>query len=178
MTAPAAGVDHLVCGPTGAGKTTYGRALAEVEGAVRFSIDEWMTALFWMDAGDPFEPAWAMERVQRCAAVIWRTAVEVMASGVPCVLEIGLTSAEARARYAGLARAAGLPVRLHLVEAPVDERWARVRARNAEAGPGGQLPFELTREMFDFVETMWEPPSAAELAACDGVRVDTGARRL
>ena len=172
MTAP--GTVHLLCGPTGAGKTTYGRRLAEAEGGVRFSVDEWMSALFWMDAGHPFEPAWAMARVVRCAALIWKTAVDVCRQGVPCVLEIGLTTAETRARYVGLARAAGLPVRLHLVDAPAEERWARVRGRNAEAGEGAQLPFELTRDMFDFVETLWEPPSDEELAACDGVRVDTG----
>ena len=63
---------HLLCGSTGAGKTTYGRRLAEDLGAVRFSIDEWMSALFWMDAPDPFTPAWAMERVERSAAMIWR----------------------------------------------------------------------------------------------------------
>ena len=38
---------HLICGSTGAGKTTYALELAERIGAVRFSIDEWMTALFW-----------------------------------------------------------------------------------------------------------------------------------
>ena len=168
MTTP--GTVHLLCGPTGAGKTTYARTLAEAEGAVRFSIDEWMSALFWMDAGHPFEPAWAMERVQRCAALIWRTARDMCLRGAPCVLEIGLTTVETRDRYAALAREAGLPVKLHLVDAPVEVRWERVRARNAEAGEAGQLPFELTREMFDFVETMWEPPTDAELAACDGVR--------
>ncbi len=168
MTTP--GTVHLLCGPTGAGKTTYGWKLAEAEGAVRFSIDEWMSALFWMDASHPFEPAWAMERVQRCAAVIWRTAKDVCLAGAPCVLEIGLTSAEARNRCVALAREAGLSVRLHLVDAPREVRWERVQARNAEAGAAGQLPFELTREMFDFVETMWEPPTDAELAACDGVR--------
>ena len=167
------GVAHLVCGSTGAGKTTYAVRLAEELGAVRFSIDEWMSALFWMDAGHPFEPAWAMQRVQRCAGLIWRTARDVCLRGAPCVLEIGLTTAEVRARYAGLAREAGLQVKLHLVDAPVEVRWARVRARNAEAGETGQLPFELTREMFDFVETMWETPSDAELTACDGVRIAT-----
>jgi predicted kinase len=162
---------HLICGSTGSGKTTYARQLAEREGAVRFSIDEWMSALYWMDAGHPFEPSWAMERVQRSAALIWRTAEDICRHGVPCVLEIGLTTAESRARYAGLARQAGFPVKLHVVEAPVETRWARVVARNGEAGEGGQLPFELTREMFDFVETMWEPPSEEELAVLDGVRV-------
>jgi predicted kinase len=165
------GAVHLLCGPTGSGKTTYARELAEREGAVRFSIDEWMSSLFWMDAGHPFEPSWAMERVQRCAARIWKTAEEICRLGAPCVLEIGLTTAQSRTLYAGLARAAGLPVKLHHIDAPVEVRWARVQARNAEAGEGGQLPFELTREMFDFVETMWEPPSDEELAALDGVRV-------
>lgn len=167
------GVVHLICGPTGAGKTTYARSLADAERAVRFSIDEWMSSLFWMDAGHPFEPSWAMERVQRCAVLIWRTAADVCARGVPCVLEIGLTTAESRARYATLARDAGLPVKLHLVDAPVEERWRRVQGRNAEAGAAGQLPFELTREMFDFVETMWEPPTEAELAEHDGVRASS-----
>src|SRR5689334_16988583 len=41
---------HLICGSTGAGKTTYARRLADEIGAVVFSIDEWMAALFWMDA--------------------------------------------------------------------------------------------------------------------------------
>ena len=168
------GVVHLLCGPTGAGKTTYARSLAEAERAVRFSVDEWMSALFWMDASPPFEGPWAMERVHRSAALIWKTAMEICGRGLPCVLEIGLTSAEARARYVGLARDAGLPVKLHLVDAPLEQRWARVQGRNAEAGEGAQLPFELTRQMFDFVETLWEPPSDEELAASDGVRVDTG----
>ena len=41
---------YLICGSTGAGKTTYAIQLTAKVGAVRFSIDEWMKALFWMDA--------------------------------------------------------------------------------------------------------------------------------
>jgi predicted kinase len=126
-----------------------------------------------MDAPDPFAPPWAMERVERSAGVIWSTAVDVCDRGVSCVLEIGLTTAAARARYAALALEAGFAVKLHLVEAPVEERWARVVARNRAPGEP-QLPFAVTREMFDFVETLWERPTAEELAAWDGVAVDTG----
>jgi len=43
------GVFHFICGSTGAGKTTYALKLSDEIGAVRFSIDEWMAALFWMD---------------------------------------------------------------------------------------------------------------------------------
>ena len=172
MTGPS-GVAHLVCGSTGAGKTTYAVRLAEELGAVRFSVDEWMSALFWMDAPQPLDPAWAMQRVQRCAAQIWRTAVAACKSGVPCVLELGLTTAATRARYVALAREAGLGVKLHAVDAPVEERWRRVEGRNRSQQGPEQLPFEVTREMFDFVESMWEPPTDAELAGCDGVRIAT-----
>ena len=37
----------LIVGCTGAGKTTYARRLADEIGGIRFSIDEWMMALFW-----------------------------------------------------------------------------------------------------------------------------------
>jgi predicted kinase len=61
---------HFLVGPTGAGKTTYAIRFCEEAGAVRFSIDEWMSALFWMDSPLPLEPAWSMERVERCATLI------------------------------------------------------------------------------------------------------------
>ena len=32
----------LVCGPTGAGKTTYSLSISKEVGAIRFSIDPWM----------------------------------------------------------------------------------------------------------------------------------------
>jgi predicted kinase len=161
---------HLICGSTGAGKTTYALALGDRLGAVRFSIDEWMSALFWMDSPQPLVPAWSMERVERCFAQIWSVALEVTARNVPCILDLGFPKAASRTRFAGLARDAGLSVQLHFIDVPAQERWRRVEARNAKKGRTYQLAFDVTREMFDFVETMWEPPTDAEMAACDGVR--------
>jgi predicted kinase len=160
---------HLLCGSTGAGKTTYARSLADAVGGVFFSVDSWMSDLFWMDAPDPVDPAWAMARVERCRAMIWRTAVEVARRGTPCLLEIGLTTRAVRARYVALAAEAGLPIRLHFLDVPAAERWRRVEARNRETGD--QLGFAVTRAMFDYVEGMWEPPTADEMAACDGVHL-------
>ena len=37
---------HFLVGSTGAGKTTYAIRFCEEAGAVRFSIDEWMSSLF------------------------------------------------------------------------------------------------------------------------------------
>jgi predicted kinase len=161
---------QLICGSTGAGKTTYSWQLAERIGAVRFSIDEWMTTLFWMDSPQPLQPAWSMERVNRCFSQIWLTASQVGARGVPCVLDLGLSQADSRAKIYKGAREAGLPVQLHFLDVPAEERWRRVQKRNAERGDAYQLSFDVTREMFDFVETLWEPPTAAEMLAYHGIR--------
>ncbi len=157
---------HFVIGPTGAGKTTCAVRLCRDLGAVRFSIDEWMSSLFWMDAPQPIEPAWALERVRRCSAMIWQTAVGVARQGVPCVLEMGFTTRESRLRHLALAREADLAVEAHLVDAPSEERWARVQRRNDAEGDR-QLAFAVTREMFDYTDAMWEPPTAEEIATYD-----------
>ncbi|TAL01594.1 MAG: ATP-binding protein [Rhodospirillaceae bacterium] len=164
---------HIVCGSTGAGKTTYAIKLCDRIGAVRFSIDEWMTALFWMDSAQPIDPAWAMARVLRCNAQIWETALRVTARDVPCVLDLGFSQADSRVRIANLTRDAGLSVQLHFIDVPLEERWRRVEARNAAKGDTYQLQFDVTREMFDYVETLWEPPTDAEMGEWNGVRVSS-----
>jgi predicted kinase len=168
---------HLICGSTGAGKTTYARQLAERIGAVRFSIDEWMTTLFWMDTPNPLQAAWSMERVERCYSQIWTVAPQVAAQRVPCVLDLGFTQANSRARFVALAGEAGFSVQLHLLHLPVEERWRRVQARNGKRDDAYQLPFDVTREMFDFVETLWEPPTQEEMATCDGIQVSSDSGR-
>jgi len=93
-----------------------------------------MTTLFWMDSPQPLESSWSMERVERCLAQIWTTASCVAERGIPCVLDIGLGQAASRARVVKLAGQAGLSVQLHVVDAPAEERWRRVEARNAGKG--------------------------------------------
>ncbi len=161
---------HLICGSTGAGKTTYALRLSDDLGAVRFSIDEWMAALFWMDSPQPLEPAWSMERFRRCLTQIWAVVLRVAARDVPCVLDVGFGQKQSRARIAELAGNAGLSVQLHFIDVPAEERWRRVRARNAQKGETYQLGFDVTREMFDFVESLWEPPTDAEMLAYNGIR--------
>jgi predicted kinase len=162
---------HLICGSTGAGKTTYALRLSDDLKAVRFSIDEWMAALFWADSPQPLDAAWSMERAERCLGQIWVTASSVAARGVPCVLDLGFGQTASRARFIQLAQDAGLPVQLHVLDAPAEERWRRVEARNAQRGETYQLGFDVTREMFDFVEGLWDPPTDAELSTCDGLRI-------
>jgi predicted kinase len=160
---------HIVCGSTGAGKTTYATRLAEELDGIRFSIDEWMAALFWMDSPDPIDPAWTMARIERCNRLIWQTATGVAAGGMACILDLGFSTAKQRAEVMALAADHELPVQLHYLAASREERWRRVKARNARPDGSNQLPFAVTREMFDFVEGLFEPPSDEELRAADGV---------
>ena len=169
---------HLICGSTGAGKTTYALRLSEQLGAVRFSIDEWMATLFWMDTPQPLDPAWSVERFSPCMTQIWAVVLRVAAQSVPCVLDVGFGQTQSRAKFAELAGKAGLSVQLHFIDVPADERWRRVETRNAQKGETYQLSFDVTREMFDFVEGLWEPPTDAEMLAYNGVRTSGGQKRM
>jgi predicted kinase len=157
---------HIVCGATGAGKTTYSRTLADELRAVRFSIDEWMAVLFWPDSPRPIQFDWTMERINRCEAVIGDTALRLAAIGVPSVLDLGFTRADHRARFVEATGRHG--AKLHWVDAPAEERRARVARRNADRGETYRL--DVTDEMFDFMESIWEPPSDEEMARLEGVR--------
>ncbi|WP_417320794.1 AAA family ATPase [Emcibacter sp.] len=159
---------HLVAGSTGAGKTTYSLNLCKKLDAIHFAIDEWMSALFWMDSPDPINHSWAMDRIGRCEAQIWSMVTRLAARGVPVVLDLGFTRRDHRKKFADLARKAGFPLQLHFVDVPAEERWRRVQKRNTEKGD--TYAMEVTREMFDFMEKIWEAPDTAEMTTLNGVR--------
>lgn len=166
MTSP---MLHMICGAVGAGKTTYSLALSRQLGAIHFSIDQWMVALFGKDSPQPARWDWIIERVHRCEAQMAQVAVQCARLGVPAILDQAFLRIEDRTRFAAIAEKEGLPVQLHFVDVPADERWRRVEARNAERGQ--TFSVEVPRGIFDFVERVWQPPTAAEMAALGGVRV-------
>ncbi|WP_309092602.1 ATP-binding protein [Phenylobacterium sp.] len=152
---------HAIFGPSGAGKTTYAHAFARREGAVAFILDEWMARLFAPDMPQPLEYEWMIERVQRCEAQIWSTAAAVLAAGKPVILDMGLMRKVDRDRVREIAEGAGLPLQFHYVTAPADIRRARVAERNVVRGEN--FAIEVTTDMFEFVEGVFEQPDAAEL---------------
>ncbi len=160
----------LVVGCTGAGKTTYARHLAKEIGGVRFSIDEWMMRLFWPDSPQPLQFAWTMERVERCEAQIFAMALQAAKLGVPSVLDLGFTKKAHRDKFRALAADEDLSAQVHYVDVPAEERWHRVNRRNMERGE--TFAMEVDRQMFDFMESMWEPPGDSEWKAGGGCRVD------
>ena len=161
---------HLICGLTGAGKSTYSEALRHRIGGVRFSIDEWNNRLFFMDRHPTADFDWFYERVQRCGAQMRATAEQVIGAGVPAVFDCGFTDLKERQRFYDWAASLDYRVKLHFLDVAKDVRWARVCKRNTEKGETFML--EVTREMFDFMETIWEAPDPDEMARHDGQRTE------
>lgn len=162
----------LVVGSTGAGKTTYARQLAGDIGAARFSIDEWMTTLFWPDSPQPIEFDWTIERVRRCEEMIFAKAIALAGLGIRSILDLGFTTRENRDRFREMGAEQGLLAAVHFVDVPAEERWRRVEKRNSERGE--TYAMQVDRDMFDFMENMWEPPDEAECGLNGGIRVDGG----
>jgi predicted kinase len=129
---------------------------------VRFSIDEWMNALYWMDCPEKNDLPWALERIARCEAQIAAVAGELAVVGVSSVLDLGFTQRAQRMEWLERARALGVECVLHVLEVDASVRWERVCERNR--GGSATFSFEVTREMFEFMETRWEAPEVEERA--------------
>ena len=153
---------HVIVGPCGAGKTTYAHTFARREGAVAFILDDWMARMFGPDMPEPLEYAWMLERVGRCEAQIWSTAAAVLATGTSVILDIGLMRKADRERVREIAEATELPLQWHVVDAPQAVRRARVAGRNVVRGES--FAIEVSPDMFDFIEGVYEPPAPDELA--------------
>jgi len=160
---------YLICGATGAGKSTHSEALAQQVAGVRFSIDEWMQRLHNADQPETMSFDWFYERVQRNCAQMREVAERLVELGTPAIFDCGLTNKEERDIFANWAATRDYSVALHFVDVPTETRWQRVLKRNAEQAETFQ--FEVTRGMFDFIEGMWEAPETTEMAALNGVRI-------
>ena len=152
---------HVIYGPSGAGKTTYALAFARREKAVPFILDEWLANLFAPDMPDPIEYEWMIERVQRVEQQIWSAAAGCLAAGTPVILDIGLMTRADRARVREIAEGAELPLQFHFVTASAESRRVRVAERNVVRGEN--FAIEVTPELFDFIEGVYEAPTPNEL---------------
>jgi predicted kinase len=144
---------NVVFGPCAAGKTTYAHALARRESAVPFVLDEWGARLFGPDVQGPIEFPWMLERLGRCNGLILSTAEAVLAAGTSVVLDNGAIRQFAEAK--------GHSLQWHFVDAPLEVRRARVADRNSSQG--ATFVAEVTPEMFEMLEAVYEPPVPAEL---------------
>lgn len=162
-------VIHMICGPVGVGKTTYAAKLAGELGAVRFSIDDWISELYFPDKPDPLTYEWAVERARRCETRILAVSRSLLDLGTDVIWDMGFMERDQRDRILGEVATAPYSVRLHCLEAPVDVRRERVRRRNAGKSDGYVI--DVSDEIFDFMEQRSVPVSPNE--APDIIRIDT-----
>ena len=158
----------IVCGQTGAGKTTYSISLSKQINAVRFSIDPWMQTLF-ADDMKSLDYSWMIERVYRCYDQIWDTCEKILSIDGSVVLDLGFTEFKQRKLFVDRAKALNLEAEVHYLEATKEVRKKRVIKRNAEKDPD-VYAFDVTDEMFNFMEPRFEPPDDSELK--NGLRVN------
>jgi predicted kinase len=147
----------LLCGLPGSGKTTLATRLAGSLPAVRLCPDDWLRGL-GIDLFD--EPARA-----RLEAVLSAHAHELLRHGVHVVLEFGFWSRAERDEQRLAARALGAPVELRYLDVPFEVLVRRLAARNLTG-----TTVTITPDMLREYSTMFDPPTAEELALFDTSR--------
>ncbi len=160
---------HLICGSTGAGKTTYAKALATRTHAVRLSIEDWMAMLFWADA--VYLPAgptldWVLARTTRCERQMWALTEQLVARGLDVVFDMGLPRRNHRDELRLRALQLGAEVKLHYLDVDRETRRERVLRRHSERSGAAEMPtetFPISEAMFEVLETHFEAPSDDEL---------------
>lgn len=156
---------HLISGPLGAGKTTLARRIASEQGALRFSLDEWVMQLFGSEAPEPMRFEWWAERCRRCRERIWSVCEDVLERELDVVLDFGLPHVAERREIREQALRAGASVQLHVITGAAELRWERVQGRNRARAETFALV--VTEEMFKGSESWWEQPTVEELE--DGI---------
>ena len=119
---------HLLAGLNGAGKSTHARRLERECPAVRFTLDEWMLRLHRLGYDDPRYP----ELAERCQALIWDLALQILSTGVDVVLDWNQWSRARRQTWRDKTREAGHRPVLHYLPLPVDTAVTRVEHRSRQ----------------------------------------------
>lgn len=151
----------LVCGPIGAGKTTYSLSLSKGIDAVRFSIDPWMQTLFSKDMIS-LDYSWMIERVYRCYEQIWQVSEQILTLNGNVILDLGFTTKAQREFFLERAKAFNIDSQVHYLNAPKNIRKKRIEKRNIKKD-SNVYSFEVNTMMFNFMETKFETPDKHEL---------------
>jgi predicted kinase len=147
----------LIGGLPGAGKTTLARKLERDERTLRLCADDWLHLL----AHNPADST-EMDRLRPIVhSQLWELAIRALEIGVNVSIERSFWTRELREAYRLRAQALiGVRVELHVLEAGLEELWARLVERNANLPPG---TFAVTREDLEQFWSWFEPPTHTEL---------------
>ncbi|WP_162906874.1 AAA family ATPase [Algihabitans albus] len=151
----------LIVGNTGAGKSTYAAKLSHAQDAHVFAVDEWMKTLFLADQPNPPSYEWALERVERIEVQILRESLRLLERRVNVILDLGFFQKVQRMRVLDFFSRQGQTAVVHYLDVDKETRWQRVNHRNTRQTETYQ--FEVSREIFEFCETIFEPLDGGEL---------------
>ncbi len=144
---------YLTVGLPGVGKTTLARQIAESQGILRLTPDEWMAPLFGDNDADG-------RRDILEGRMIW-VAHQVLRGGSSVILDFGCWSAEERYAIRAIAEPVGATFDLRYVTIEEIERRARAVSR-WEQTPGST--FAMSDADHDRFLALFHPPSPAELS--------------
>lgn len=146
----------VISGLPGSGKTTEAKRLELERGGVRFSPDEWMTALG--------VNLWDGELRARLEDLQWEVALQVLRGGGTAIIEWGTWGRDERERLRDEAEAVGARTELLYLDVPVDVLWDRIVTRGMEDPP---MKREDVVAMYEFVQG--QRPDEAERTAFDAL---------
>jgi predicted kinase len=146
----------LICGLPASGKSTLARRLASEIPAVRLDTDAWATQL----GAD----VWDEEFRVRLERQLWFLTRDLLALGQSVILEWGHWARVERDEKRLGARALGVDVELHYLDAPLEELIERAERRTAS---GEWTASPITRAHFERWATIFQPPDEAELRLFD-----------
>ena len=123
---------HLLHGLPGVGKTTFARQLEARHRAMRFTHDEWMTALF---GHNPPAGNFA-DYHQRILALMWQQTTRLVNLGTDVILDHGFWTRTSRNEARDRVRELGGEPKLYRILCADDIAEARVLSRSEHLAPG------------------------------------------
>ena len=145
----------MIVGLPGSGKTTQAKEIESEQKALRFTPDEWITALYGNDVDRPHRDA-VRDPVELFQ---WQVAKRALTLGCNVVLDLGFWAREERTKYRKEAETLGAQVKIIFLDAAIEELWSRISAR-PESSKG---TLHITREELEQWAKMFEPPTNEEL---------------
>lgn len=144
---------HLLHGYIGAGKTTFAKRLAAERRAMRFTVDEWIAALYGP------RPERLHEVYGSVTALMWKTAGEAVKLGLDVVYDSGLWTRASRDQARAWAACTGAAWRLYHVDCPLELARVRTVERARTLDP---LALYVDETIFDARRVLFEALGADE----------------
>jgi len=146
---------HLLEGPVGAGKSTYGIKLSKQINAAHLNLDDWMATLFMQDRPSIDTLSWYLARKERCLEQIWKTAKNILNTGSDVILDLGLIQKANRTQFYQKVDASEYGLTVYVLDIDREIRLKRVQARNLARSH--TFSMEVSDEIFHIASDLWEP---------------------